>query len=270
MEGTGYQMLREGSGGHFNVMERRGLHHGVFEREIDLYLGFPPQMARDVIADRLEEEYAESDLIVTYSANARLTFEEHNVPREKLRVVPLSVALAPAVTQDVQARDGRHLLFVGRCDELKGIDLAVAIVRELGQPYRLTVAGPASQEAVNWLRRWDQVDYRGVLGRGELATLFANVGAMLAPSTESFGLAAIEALTAGTPVFALPSTGILPSLGHSSVIVVNERRLEAWVEAVGTWAAGGEIPTEPNSISLPTFSDSVRAQVEVFREAVSR
>jgi glycosyltransferase involved in cell wall biosynthesis len=85
-----------------------------------------------------------------------------------------------------------YYLFMGRLIERKGFHIAVDVCRELGM--RLVIAGQGTPPP--------GVEYRGVVGPSERATLMGGAIALFAPTTyvEPFGGVVVEAMMCGTPV----------------------------------------------------------------------
>lgn len=103
------------------------------------------------------------------------------------------------------ARDGRTLLFVGRDWMRKNGPLvldAFRLARAARPDLRLVVVGPreapAREPGVEWLGPLDGS------ARGKLGELYATSALLLAPARfEPFGIALLEAMSAGIPVIAL-------------------------------------------------------------------
>ncbi len=119
--------------------------------------------------------------------------------------------------------EGTLLLFVGRIQPLKGVDVAVRTLAELhqgGAPCRLVVVGgPSGPEGPATYRA--MVELAGDLGVVErlvlvapqphelLSTYYRAADVCLVPSrSESFGLVALEAAACGTPVVAAAVGGL--------------------------------------------------------------
>jgi len=113
------------------------------------------------------------------------------------------------------------LLFAGRIQPLKGADLAVEALAELGDPRAilLVVGGPSGPDGDRELARLhDLAATRGLAGRvrfvppqthADLARYYRAVDVCLVPShSESFGLVALEAAACGTPVVAAAVGGL--------------------------------------------------------------
>jgi glycogen synthase len=95
------------------------------------------------------------------------------------------------------------LLFVGRLEERKGGDVALAALAELPGQARLTVAGPALIDAGTRVRVLGPVAHR------DLPYAYAAADVVIAPSLveEPFGLVALEAMGLGRPVVATARGG---------------------------------------------------------------
>ena len=113
------------------------------------------------------------------------------------------------------------LLFVGRIQPLKGVDLAIEALAQLHTPRAtlLVVGGPSGpQGEAELARAHSLVEELGVEGRvrfvppqphEELATYYRAADVCVVPSrSESFGLVALEAAACGTPVVAANVGGL--------------------------------------------------------------
>jgi D-inositol-3-phosphate glycosyltransferase len=116
----------------------------------------------------------------------------------------------------------RVILFVGRLDRIKGLDVLFQSVAQLRQelPYRLTLlvvgdAGTDRPPAPNYRRMANKlglastVDFRGMVPAAELPLYYSAADVCAMPSSyESFGTAAIEAMACQTPVVAFGVGGL--------------------------------------------------------------
>jgi glycosyltransferase involved in cell wall biosynthesis len=144
------------------------------------------------------------------------------------------------VVADFPFRDDKddYLLWIGRLDDDKGPQRAIAAAREAGAP--LVLAGPVQPGQDDFFERevepyldGERVRYIGEVG-DEKRDLYAAARALLMPIRwpEPFGLVMTEAMACGTPVIAFPE-GSAPELvldGETGFVVEDEH---AMAEAVG-------------------------------------
>lgn len=238
----------------FSIMERRNLHHEVFEAPIEALAGFEAQPHLDPFREILCEEYQGSDLILVYSDVAKRSFLERGFTEEQIEVVPLGIAPHTGVETTSVARDPYKMLYVGRVDVYKGVDVAVAAVNELGPPFRLTIAGPAHPRHIEWMRRQPLVDYVGVLNRSQLAGEFATASRLVLPSVESFGFVVLEAIAAGLRPICRETTGVAASLPPEVARIVNGRDPIRWAETITDDLAGGPLSPRLAAQSLESLT----------------
>jgi glycogen(starch) synthase len=148
----------------------------------------------------------------------------YGCPREKVKVIPLGI---PDVQPAGEAPRGDllELLYLGRAEERKGTDLLLrALLRTLSarRDFRIRLVG-ADMEAYLVGRPdlrpvWAELQGRypghvvttGRVTDAERDRLLASSHWLLVPSRyESFGLMAVEAMRAGTPVIAAAAGGLV-------------------------------------------------------------
>jgi len=170
---------------------------------------------------------------------------------DRIEVLPPGVdhrVFSPGDRAEARARLGhagrRVLLFVGRIQPLKGLDLAVQALAEIDDAVLWAVGGPSGADGPAELERVQKLAADlGVAERllilpprphHELADYYRAADVCLVPSrTESFGLVALEAAACGTPVVAA-SVGGLQSIvvdGETGLLVEGRDALE-WATAV--------------------------------------
>lgn len=157
-----------------------------------------------------------TSVIINISAADNRDSIAAGIDPDKCVVVPNGIVpMRPAEGEAIdRSRPGEplRLLFVGRFDRQKGIDILLDAMRCLGRrDVQLTVVGsqvlggsaiemPAQVSVVDWLPRQDLPGY------------YARADAVVMPSRwEGFGMVAIEAMCCGTPVIA-SNRGALPEI----------------------------------------------------------
>ena len=155
------------------------------------------------------------------------------------------------VKQATEERKTFSVLVFGRGDnedfQLKGYDIAARAIAELKdepQPYKLLFVGAPSgeEEKVKDLLLQQGIDRSQLTvrcfneSREQLARLFCEVDLAIMPSrTEGFGLAALEALSAGLPVLVSGNSGLgeaLKGVLYGSSYVVESDDPKVWAKAI--------------------------------------
>jgi D-inositol-3-phosphate glycosyltransferase len=195
------------------------------------------------------EVVACSDAILANGPEEAEELRRHyHAPSERIEVVPPGVdhaffspgdrggaraALGWASSGRMSAIGGRRaarhpvLLFVGRIQPLKGLDVAVGALANLDRPDAelVVVGGPSGSDGPEELAR--DVDLVAELGlvrqvrfvepqpHHRLPTWYRAADVVLVPSrSESFGLVALEAMACGTPVVATRVGGMQTVVEH--------------------------------------------------------
>ncbi|MDB5359565.1 MAG: glycosyl transferase [Rhodospirillales bacterium] len=126
----------------------------------------------------------------------------------------------PMPTSLPSSNDKLILLFVGRLDVQKGIDILIEVLRSLDPDrYRLFVAGEAVVPGEDLSRRLgpipDNVTLLGWQSPMQLKQLYAGADAVVIPSRwEGFGYVALEAMRASCAVIASRSGGLPEIIEH--------------------------------------------------------
>jgi glycosyltransferase involved in cell wall biosynthesis len=170
------------------------------------------------------------------SAVALSRYQAEQAP-EALDIV--AVIGNPIVVNDFPFRGEKddYLLWIGRLNDDKGPQRAIAAAREAGS--RLVLAGPVQPGQEGFFSRevepqldGDRIRYIGEVGDEKL-DLYAAARALLMPIRwpEPFGLVMTEAMACGTPVIAFPE-GSAPELvldGETGFVVDDEHAMAAAV-----------------------------------------
>lgn len=174
--------------------------------------------------------------------------------------------------------DGPVLLFVGRIQPLKGVDVAVRTLAALGRPdATLVVVGGASGptgiaevdrigKLVGELGVADQVRFVDPVPHHLLSTYYRASDVCLVPSrSESFGLVALEAAACGTPVVAAAVGGLRTLVEHERTGFLVEGRDPADFAAYAE-----EILTVPSVAEALSTQAALRARDYTWSTAAGR
>lgn len=184
------------------------------------------QVERELIAD--------ADRVVAFSPHERDSMVRlYGGDAERITLVPCGVDLSrfqPLERSEARLRLGLNgekvLLFVGRMEELKGLDLLVhtAAQMETSDGMRVLVVGgddgkQGEGERIRRLARNldvdDIFDFVGRVDQAELPVYYSAADVCVVPSFyESFGLAALESMACGTPVVASRVGGLSTVVQH--------------------------------------------------------
>lgn len=216
---------------------------------------------------RVEAEIAQqADLLMASTEDeARDLIDAYGADPERVAMVAPGVDLSTFQPMDrAEARreigygSERLLLFVGRLERLKGVEIAIralALLRDRDHDdVRLLVLGDDSREGdQSEMRRLkavaseigvrDRVDFVGSVAHHELPYFYAAADACVMPSySESFGLVGLEAQACGCPVVASDVSG-LRSVVRDQVTgyLVEGYDPAAYAERIGRLLADGEL-----------------------------
>jgi D-inositol-3-phosphate glycosyltransferase len=182
---------------------------------------------------RIEGEIAQqADLLIASTQDESADLANlYRADPGRVVVVPPGVDLSmfQPIDRDAARREigygpGRLLLFVGRLERLKGVEVAIralALLRDRSHDdVRLLVLGEDSRDGdeseterlravVAELGLRDRVDFLGSVAHHELAYFYSAADVCVMPSySESFGLVGLEAQACGTPVVGSDVSGL--------------------------------------------------------------
>ena len=216
---------------------------------------------------RVESELAQqANLLIASTADeAQELVDGYGADPERVDVVPPGVDLGMFQPMDrTDARrevgygSGRLLLFVGRLERLKGVEIAI---RALGllrdrrhDDVRLLILGEDSHEGEESEKERlkaiaaevgvrDRVDFVGSVAHHELPYFYAAADVCVMPSySESFGLVALEAQACGCPVVASGVSGLRSVVRDEvSGYLIDEHDPAAYAERIGRLLENSEL-----------------------------
>lgn len=116
---------------------------------------------------------------------------------------------------------GERLLVIGEITRHKRTEVAIEAAVTASIPITVVGDGPDRAELENRYGDRGLVEFAGRIEDGELATMISAARAVVVPSTEEFGIVAVEAQAAGKPVLALGAGGATETVvdGETGILV---------------------------------------------------
>ncbi|MDE2621434.1 MAG: glycosyltransferase, partial [Sphingomonadales bacterium] len=175
-------------------------------------------VARKLFQDRVLHG---ADLLHATSAGEAASYRGAGL-RNRIETIPLGMSLT--ARPEVDSSDTRRVLFVGRLDNIKGIDWLIEAWLRLHADFphwSLSIVGPLEPVYARELERLQhraagsRVSFPGPLYGDGKDRYVAGSDLLVMPSrSENFGLAAAESLMMGVPVIATqgtPWSGLVPA-----------------------------------------------------------
>ena len=224
--------------------------------ELGMYKSYADTISRGEKKHQAEVKLCEkADQVVAVGPKLAEAFSSYlrafGTDQDVLNLTPGIFSEFCDVKQATEERKTFSVLVFGRGDnedfQLKGYDIAARAIAELRnepEPYKLLFVGAPSgkEEKVKELLLQQGIDRSQLTvscfneGREQLARLFCEVDLAIMPSrTEGFGLAALEALSAGLPVLVSGNSGLgeaLKEVPFSPSCVVESKDPKDWANAI--------------------------------------
>lgn len=149
------------------------------------------------------------DRLVAISSTVQSVYVEQGYDSGQIEVIPNMLDPGFSVPDvDDRGSDGdRDVLYVGRLEEIKGLEYLIRAVGSLPQSYSLRIVGDGSRRMsletlVHCLELGDRVTFTGRLPYEEIPAEYARADVFVHPGTwpEPFGRTVLEAMQAGLPV----------------------------------------------------------------------
>lgn len=165
-----------------------------------------------------------SDHLTTHTrAHRDAVCEDFNVESERFEIIPHGIELPNKYElgiQSAQEKDTVMVLYVGRFEHRKGIDILLAAIPRILQSYpkaqfMLVGNDPQKENERKFKESWgdqgnnQQVKFLGQIDTATLHKLYQTCDLFVAPSRyESFGLIYVEAMSYGKPVIGCHTGGV--------------------------------------------------------------
>ena len=175
-----------------------------------------PQLRQDVEGRVMS---VADGIVVSTDEERQDVIRHYDAPPRNIEVIPAGVNLdmfqpvdRDAARAELGIKEDRVILYVGRIEPLKGIDILLRAIPmlEYGQDLRVLVVGgnPGNDAELDRLKSMtvelgieDTVTFTGSVPQSTLPTYYSAADVFVLPShSESFGLAPLEAMACGTPV----------------------------------------------------------------------
>ncbi len=237
---------------------------------------FYPVRTQARVARRLD------GILTSSRASAEELESDYGVRRDRIHLVWNGVELPELLPRPRPTEP--ELLFVGRCaDPNKGLWVLLTALAHLPSSVRLRVLddAPSDGPIIRQIRELgirERIRFEGKLTRPELERAYRTASVVVVPSLfEGFGLPAVEALAAGTPVVA-SRAGALPevlgSAGAGRLVPVRDpRALAAAIhEVLEDWGTEHERSCKARPRIEAAFSwDRIAGHTEdVYRRVLAR
>ena len=222
--------------------------------ELGMYKEYEKHISRAEEKHQVEVELCKlADQVVAVGPKLADAFSGYLRPcgkdKDVLNLTPGIFSEFADVSQATEERNSFNVLVFGRGDsedfQVKGYDIAAQAIAQLkDMTYKLVFVGATRGEEEKVERKLveqgidpSQLKERRFNESGKkLADLFCEVDLAVMPSrTEAFGLAALEALSAGLPVLVSGNSGLaeaLKKVPHGSSCVVESEDPKDWASAI--------------------------------------
>ncbi len=183
--------------------------------------------AQDKSRIEIEDEIIRKCDFVMSPTNKEAFDLHHFFPKERIITVPHGVD-----TYRFRPSPNGHstLLFVGRVDPIKGLDILIESLRLIKDKVNLDIVGGPSKseeiyENIRSYARDLKVNFIGPIRHEHLAAYYRNAGIIVVPSYyESFGLVGLEAMASARPVIGFEDTGLSETVGKNAGILVKRNK----------------------------------------------
>jgi len=194
----------------------------------------------------------QSDSIIAWSLHEKKFIEQNfGVKSSKISVIPPGVDLDlfhPINIQEARRKihmqeDERTILYVGRIERLKGLDMLLKALSQIQHKdtFLYVIGGTNNTEEVNRLKKIcidlnlnEKVHFIGSISRAQLKYYYNSADLYVLPSYyESFGLSVLEAAACGKPTIA-SKVGGLPSIirDNETGFLLEQRSLGSLIKKI--------------------------------------
>jgi len=142
-----------------------------------------------------------------------------------------------------QIKDNRFILFLGRINRKKGLDILIYAFKNLAKKYQdlyLVIAGFDNENYLRYIRELvatsnlsDRVIFCGPLIDNNKLQAFVDADLFVLPSySENFGMAVVEAMACGCPVVISDNVGISSQVNNLNAGIVVQSNTESLFKGI--------------------------------------
>jgi glycosyltransferase involved in cell wall biosynthesis len=177
---------------------------------------------------RMDYEAAQkSDFLIANSSYTKKQIKKYYGRDSKVIHPPVNID--KFVPKQKEIRNG--FLIAGRQTPYKRFDLAVAACSRLNVPLTVIGNGPEHNKLVNMAG--PRVTFLTKVSDAEMPHYFQRAEAFIFPGVDDFGIVAVEALAAGTPVIAYKDGGALDYVKENSTgLFFEEEKIDSLVKVI--------------------------------------
>jgi len=230
-----------------------------------------------------------SNYLVTHTHHHAAEMERlYGITADRFHIIPHGIHLPILSSASTQNSDQIEILFVGRFEYRKGIDLLLAAIPQVLKKYEKIVFKLIGTDSDNFYENTfrdqhtvdiiDKVMFCGSVNQEDTNQAYANCDIFVAPSRyESFGLIYIEAMSYGKPVIGLKAGGALDIIkDHYNGLLAEPTDVSSLVhqlsELIENAALRKELGTNARKTVEAKFSDEQLASnsITYYQEVVNK
>lgn len=216
--------------------------------------------------------FARSDIVICVSEyEKKLVQSKLQVPEERIRVIPNGLNLSEFKFRPSSKKYPNAVLYVGRLERYKRIDVLIKALKFLDSNITLEVVGRGPDRnrlhtITNNLRLGDRISFSSGLERNELLDKYANSAVFVTLSKhEAYGITVAEALASRTPCVVAHNSALGEWVNNKNCIGVKNANDPADVAKAIQIVKGREIADFP----LTDWDEVTRETLQVYNVLLS-
>ena len=203
--------------------------HGCFMNH-PLEWGQRPIFSNMAKARRRMQAYRKIETVLVASHYMKKELLNNGFKDQQIAVLPYSVNRIPELAEIDLTYTNNTVLFVGRIDRYKGVDILLKALSLIGCKYKCVIVGDGPylkrcKRLCRSLHLENNVEFPGWVYNDDLFKIYSQASVVVVPSIwpEPFGIVGIEAMSFARPVVAFNVGGIPEWLEHGKTGFLVER-----------------------------------------------